>query len=289
MQTTVSVIIPYYNGSKFITATLDSVLSQTVAPFEILLINVGSTPKETKFLEGLDQRVTVINQKNTGVSTARNTAISKAKGEWIALLDHDDHWEKNKLEKQLAYIDKNPQCKAIHTAVKTIKKDGTNKLYFKKTLTLIDFLCGHPNPSYLSSTMIKKDAFIAAGLFNSTLDYSQDLECFLRCARFFNFDYIDEALTIRFEHESNLSGNYMGVWQENIAIARFYRNEFQDKSLYHSKIYYLHFEYALKSLQNRNWHGFFKILSNLPCDKINRFQFLISLFLKKLPKLSIFK
>jgi glycosyltransferase involved in cell wall biosynthesis len=281
MNADVTVIIPYYNGSRFIAATVASVLNQSVQPLEIIIINDGSSLEETNILNSFDERITIFHQENTGVSAARNFGIAKSKGQWLAFLDQDDLWEKYKLEKQWKYIVENSDCHAIHTAVKSVKQDLREFEYKKKTLTLEDFLYGHPNPSYLSSTMIRKDSFIQAGLFNPTLPYSQDLECFLRCSRFFKFDYIDEPLTVRICHEANLSGNYIGVWKENIKTRRFYEDEYHDKKRFKSMLYDLHIQYASRSLQKRHWRNFTTILMELKTDGFSKFIFISTLIKRR--------
>ena len=96
-----SVIIPCFNGSKFIVETLESVVAQTLPPLEIIVIDDGSTDDSAAKAESFGSPVRVIRQRNQGESVARNRGIAEAKGEWIAFLDADDRWEPQKLEKQL--------------------------------------------------------------------------------------------------------------------------------------------------------------------------------------------
>tara|TARA_R110000737_G_scaffold352315_1_gene397794 strand:+ start:1322 stop:2188 length:867 start_codon:yes stop_codon:yes gene_type:complete len=274
----ISVIIPYYNGSKYIVETLNSVLTQSCLPAEILLINDGSSDEEALFLEQFKDKVTLIHQKNVGVSTTRNTAINLANNEWIAFLDQDDLWEQDKIEKQWAFIQQNQQCQAIHTAVKVMKNDKIFAEYSKKKLYLDDFLLAHPNPSYLSSTLIKKELIIKSGLFNPILPYSQDRECFIRCSLYATFYYLDEGLTTRRQHSNNLSGNYYGVWQENIKINRFYENQFETPIKYKKALKKLHNQYFLLALYHRNFRMIKSILTELKVDGFSRTRLLIKMF-----------
>lgn len=274
MQIPVSVIIPYYNGSKFIENTLNSVFNQTVSPLEIIIVDDGSTKKESNILDQYIDRVKVIKQANTGVSAARNTAISESHGEWVAFLDQDDLWQTTKLEKQWEFIQKNPNSKAIHTAVLAIKEDGREVEYKKKALMLDDFLDAHPNPSYLSSTFINKKLILKAGLFNPILDYSQDLDLFLRCSQYCTFDYIDEALTTRINHDANLSGNAMGVWHENILISRMYKRLFKSETHYLKKAYRLHLAYGLSAIRAKDINGLKVILHDLNNDRFSQIVFI---------------
>lgn len=102
----VSVIIPAYNASKTITSTIESVLAQTFTDFEIIVADDGSSDNTTEIVHNMsleDERIKLYKtDKNQGVSKARNFAISNATGEWVALLDSDDIWCPEKLERQLA-------------------------------------------------------------------------------------------------------------------------------------------------------------------------------------------
>ncbi|MFT6208936.1 MAG: glycosyltransferase involved in cell wall biosynthesis, partial [Colwellia sp.] len=94
----VSVIIPMYNVEKYIEQSIDSVLKQTYHNFEIILVDDGCTDdtlnKVNKFT---DPRIRLIHQTNRGLSGARNTGIDSARGLYVALLDADDYWAKDKL------------------------------------------------------------------------------------------------------------------------------------------------------------------------------------------------
>lgn len=101
----VSVIIPSYNSEKYIGETLESVCTQSYSDFEVLVMNDCSQDRTAEIVEmyaGKDSRIHLINlPENKGVSHARNQGVEKASGEWIAFLDSDDIWTKDKLEKQL--------------------------------------------------------------------------------------------------------------------------------------------------------------------------------------------
>jgi glycosyltransferase involved in cell wall biosynthesis len=106
----ISVIIPAYNADRFLAETLTSVLSQTVPPLEVLVIDDGSTDATADVARGFGSRVTLIQQPNSGESVARNRAIAAASGEWIAFCDADDLWVPHKLERQCAALDSRPDA-----------------------------------------------------------------------------------------------------------------------------------------------------------------------------------
>lgn len=99
----VSVVIPCYNGAKYLRETIQSALAQTHPPLEILVIDDGSTDDSAAIAELFGPPVRVIRQTNQGESVARNRGIDEAQGDWIAFLDADDLWLPEKLETQLAH------------------------------------------------------------------------------------------------------------------------------------------------------------------------------------------
>jgi glycosyltransferase involved in cell wall biosynthesis len=104
-QDTVSVVIPYYRALNTIARAVRSVLVQTIRPYEILVVDDGSTDDPAAALEEFGSAVTLIRKPNGGTASARNWGIEQAHGKWIAFLDADDYWEPFKLERQLAFSD----------------------------------------------------------------------------------------------------------------------------------------------------------------------------------------
>jgi teichuronic acid biosynthesis glycosyltransferase TuaG len=125
----ISIIIPYYKKKKFIKEAIDSVLKQTYKNTEIILIYDDPEKEDLdyiKSIKNLDSRIKlIINNKNYGAGFSRNIGIKLSKADYIAFLDSDDRWLKNKLEKQISFLKKNNAC-VCHTSYKVINHD--NKL-----------------------------------------------------------------------------------------------------------------------------------------------------------------
>jgi glycosyltransferase involved in cell wall biosynthesis len=105
----VSVIVPSYNGSRFIRETLDSVLGQTYGSFEVIVVDDGSTDDTRAIVADYsrrDSRIRLFSQPNAGVGAARNRGIAEASGEFIAPLDADDIWYPEKLAKQVESLER---------------------------------------------------------------------------------------------------------------------------------------------------------------------------------------
>src|SRR5438477_3130042 len=105
MSPRVSVVIPNYNYAHFVGDAIDSVLAQTFADFEIIVVNNGSTDSSLEVLQRYEDRIRLFDQDNRGQAGARNRGIEESQGELIAFLDADDVWEPNKLEKQIPLFD----------------------------------------------------------------------------------------------------------------------------------------------------------------------------------------
>lgn len=105
MQPFVSVVMPSYNAEKYISEAIQSVIAQTYENWELLIIDdcsTDSTANIVKQFSDVDSRITLYsNPKNMGVALTRNKGMNLANGSWIALLDSDDVWHKDKLEKQI--------------------------------------------------------------------------------------------------------------------------------------------------------------------------------------------
>ncbi|QDS88347.1 Hyaluronan synthase [Rosistilla ulvae] len=114
-DSTISVVIPCYNGASYLDETLRSALAQTHRPLEILLVDDGSTDNSVEIAESFAPHVTVYRQPNSGESVARNRGIELAKGDFVAFLDADDLWEPNKLEAQISQFNRVPELSCVYT------------------------------------------------------------------------------------------------------------------------------------------------------------------------------
>jgi glycosyltransferase involved in cell wall biosynthesis len=100
----VSVVIPAYNGERFVVDAVNAALAQTLPPHEIVVVNDGSRDGTLEVLRGFGDRIRVIDQPNGGVQAARNRGIAAATGNWIALCDQDDLWSPAYLERAAALV-----------------------------------------------------------------------------------------------------------------------------------------------------------------------------------------
>jgi len=111
----VSVVIPVYNGGRTIGTALRSVFAQTYRDFEVIVVDDGSTDDTANRVSGWGRAVTQLTQANGGPARARNAALARARGRFIAFLDADDVWLPTKLERQVAYFKEFPNAGLVHT------------------------------------------------------------------------------------------------------------------------------------------------------------------------------
>lgn len=126
MENLVSIIMPLYNGEKFIEITLESVLKQTYKNWELLITNDGSKDNSPKIAEKYaekDERIKLFNQINKGSAAARNNSLREAKGKYIVFLDSDDIWENNFLEEQIKFL-KEKNASLVFSSYRRINEEG---------------------------------------------------------------------------------------------------------------------------------------------------------------------
>lgn len=199
----ISVIVPVYNKTVYLTKCIYSIINQTYKNLEIIVVNDGSTDKETidilNGLEALDHRIKVINQKNGGVSSARNTGISNATGNYITFVDADDTIENDMYELLLKGINKYNAdiCHCGYNRVEgnSIKPvSGTEKIYEQiNTEALTCLLEGRLFVGSLCNKLFKKELFYNVKL-DENLKINEDvLACFQLFLNAKNTVFIDSA------------------------------------------------------------------------------------------------
>ena len=221
MNHRVSIIIPTYNRAEFLTEALDSIMSQTYKDFELIVVDDGSSDNTKEVVKNFDGEIKYLYRKNQGVSAARNLGINEAKGDFLSFLDSDDLWERNKLEKQMDFFDKNKEAKVCYTdeiwarkgkRVNQMKKHAKySGNIFEKSLPLCIISA--------SSITIKKDVFARVGLFDESLIVCEDYDLWLRISNEYPVYFISEKLiTKRGGHKDQLSKKYWGMDRFRIKV-----------------------------------------------------------------------
>ena len=185
----VSVVIPAYNSSGFIAAAVESVLSQTLSSFEIIIVNDGSP--DTRELEAAlrpySSQVRYFSQENKGPSAARNLAIKKAIGRYVAFLDSDDVWLPNHLADQTQHLEGNGELGLVYANNGQVDEDGYTSNAFdhvpQNGPVTFESLLAERCTVNTSSVVVACEALRDAGLFDEGMRRCEDFDLWLRLAR----------------------------------------------------------------------------------------------------------
>jgi glycosyltransferase involved in cell wall biosynthesis len=209
VSTSVSVIIPVYNGEQHIRRAIDSVLAQTHPAAEIIVVDDGSTDTTRQIVQSYGTPVQTIYQENAGPGAARNAGIQAAKGEWIAFLDSDDEWLPEKLQIQVNLLQRHPDLVwATSNFLRCLcdqdyqgpdldpakaERLMNGKEYFENYFTSYPLGCG----GCTDTMIIHHSVFDAVGLFETVHFHAEDIDLWCRIAfRWPRFAYCSEPLAI---------------------------------------------------------------------------------------------
>ena len=241
---TVSVIIPTYNRANLVAKAIKSVLSQTYQDFEIIVIDDGSTDNTEEIIRGFkDKRVKYIKKykENKGSSVARNIGIKVARGKYIALLDSDDEWLPEKLDKQIKVIKNEfPEVGVVCSWSYNIDKKGNyiSKRYLPKKDGYIYEDLLSTNPISVPTVLIKKECFNRVGLFDDLLNAQEDWDMWIRIAKYYRFALIKVPLVKYRLHPNQISKNLeVKIITANRILVK-YANELKKRPDAHSKHYF---------------------------------------------------
>lgn len=191
-----SVIIPVYNGERFIGETIQSVLAQTYKAAEIIIVDDGSSDNTAAVVEQYSGQIAIsyARQQNKGPSAARNHGVSLARGDWIAFLDADDLWYSNKLQTHRDYIMNNPDVALFWCDMSNIDEQGQARRDSKGRDPLAQIIFNRPVCPLPSSAVVRKNVFDLTTGFNPILRCYEDVEYFFRLANAFPVMYMPEKL-----------------------------------------------------------------------------------------------
>ena len=208
----VSVIIPNYNYEKFIAETIESVLSQTYKNVEIIVVDDGSKDKSLEVLEKFGDKIRVIQQKNAGVSAARNHGVSFSKGEFIAFLDADDVWLPEKLERQIEKFASDDEIGLVHCSMTLINpldepigemNSGQEGFVAEEFLRFERGVVVGAG----STALVKREIFDEVKGFDLRLSTAADWDFCYQVSRKYKFGFVSEPLVLYRMHGTNMHGN----------------------------------------------------------------------------------
>ena len=240
----VSIIMPSYNSEKFIKASIESVLNQTYANWELLIVDDCSTDKTVEIVHSFkDERIKFFtNEKNSGAAISRNKSLREAKGKWIAFLDSDDVWLPTKLEEQLKFMVDNSYAFtftdyqiSMNGVFEKCIRTAPNKITFRK----LKKYC------YFSTITViydrEKIGLIQIGGIRKNNDYAM----WLKALKNTNAYRFPRTLSLYIKHGNSISSG------SKLALIKWHYKLFREECGY-SKVHSF-----LLTIGNL-WHGFWK-------------------------------
>jgi glycosyltransferase involved in cell wall biosynthesis len=214
----VSVVIPAYNCALYLQETIESMLAQeAVGDMEVIVVNDGSTDHTADIARRFGGVVRVIDQPNAGVSSARNRGIRAARGDFVALVDHDDYWFPSKLAGQLAAFAAHPEVDVVFSGFRRWHADGPDCRFREPLAFAHAALPQGVDPDYsgwiyhqmlldswvlTSTALARAQVFRITGDFDETLPFSEDWDFWLRVSRAHQFLKLREVSTLYRQHAS---------------------------------------------------------------------------------------
>jgi len=221
----VTVAVSTWNRAHLVGRALASVLTQTFTDIEILVVDDGSTDATPEVLARVeDRRLRIVRlEQNGGISRARNTAIARARGEWLAFLDDDNEWAPDYLERQLALATARPDADVVYCrAQRRDARTGHDPILpaaIREGRVVRHLLRGWL--PLMSCALIRRSAMEAVGGVDEALKASEDRDLWLRLAQRGDFAGTPEVLVVRHEHPgTQLSRDYTLLTRDAAALDR---------------------------------------------------------------------
>ncbi len=195
----ITVIIPTFNRGWIVEEAIKSVLAQDYPNFELFIVDDGSTDDTKAILSRYVNDIVVLNQKNKGVSAARNKGIMKSSEKYIAFLDSDDLWLPEKLSCQIDFFKQNPEamiCQTNEIWIRNGVRVNPKKVHKKPSGMIF-------KPSLLrclvspSAVMMRRELFENVGLFDEQLPACEDYDLWLRVSQSYPVSLIDIPLVVK--------------------------------------------------------------------------------------------
>ncbi len=212
----ITALITTYNCESTVRAAITSVLSQTQCPREIVVVDDGSTDNTVSEILPFQDKITLIQQPNGGPSSARNRGISETKTEWIALLDGDDLWHKEKLERQIKTLNSYPELDLLATSWSRTEPTPASFATNLSRLSYVSLLV--MNRFQTSTVLVKKAAIQRLGGFNPLLDSVEDWGAWLVLARANQLAILEEPLVLYRDNPAGVSKDLSKFFEKMILL-----------------------------------------------------------------------
>lgn len=231
-----SVLVPTYNCAPFLAESLDSMLCQVGPEAEIIVVDDGSTDDTEAVLARYGERITVVRGDHGGLSAARNLALARASGDWVAFQDADDVALPDRLAFQRAYLAAHADVDAVFCNGERLDRPGERVVppgiairCAGHVLSAADIFIGYP--MYFQGALIPRRAFVEAGMFDASLRVQPDIEYGYRLLARMKAQFVDRVVFRYRWHTTNNSRDRLGgrediaqildrIWEEDGDAAR---------------------------------------------------------------------
>lgn len=222
MDSKISIIIPTLNRARLLAETLASVYAQTRGDYEIIVVDDGSEDDTPALCAASADRIVYHRIKHAGASAARNAGLELARGEYIAFLDSDDVWEQHFLERMKSALEAAPRAGFVYCDYATFNAHG---IVQKAYLPARHKLCCNLFTKLLESDFISTGALLIrraclqhTGGFDPSLEVAHDWDLWLRLARDYDAEYVDEPLVHIRVDSGGLTRNTPRLYSDNLLI-----------------------------------------------------------------------
>lgn len=206
----VSILLPVYNCEKYLASSVESILNQSFSDFELIIVNDGSTDNTLQIIKTFtDHRIVLVDQMNQGLAKALNNGIKLSRGKYIARQDADDLSYKERLLKQVNYLDTHAHVGLVGTWARIVNEEGSDTgrthLHATENCSLKFDLC-FDNPFVHSSVMFRREVIEQVGVYDPSIhSLIQDFEYWHRISKKFEIGNVNEVLLDYREISSSIS------------------------------------------------------------------------------------
>lgn len=217
-QAHVSVVIPAFNAEQYIVEALRSILAQSIVPNEIIVVDDGSTDATAECVRDFGHHVTLLQQENRGNFPALNRGIESAQGEWLAFLDADDVWSPQRLEKQFAAFQNNPDLNCVYGHLLNFYSPETDAEFRARVVCPPQPLEG----LWHHTLLMRRADFLRVGCFRTDWQVGNFIEWFARAARLgIKHTVLPDVLLYRRLHPNNTGVRERAAQQDYARILKF--------------------------------------------------------------------
>ena len=241
----VSVVIPVYEQPALLREALQSLSAQTLADFEIVVVDDGSGDDLQTVIDEFDLQVRlVVHGTNRGAAEARNTGIAASSGQFLAFLDADDVWKATKLEKQVDVFNQGDSSLGlVYTGFVQYDTDGSEWKQSPNSrgdIYVSELEQDRVHPT--STVMVRREALQEAGKFDSSLPSRQDYDLWIRITEYYEVDYVNEILVDKREQPDSISKDFNSRIEGDLAVFEKVKERAADLDFWtRSRIYSYHY------------------------------------------------